>query len=347
MAVKNLVSKLRTQGRWSLLIQLVLLLVFALYPLMVDYSRYYISLMITVGMYTILAMGFVLLLRTGLYSLAIAAFWGVGAYSSIMLVMRAHLSFWLALPLSAVIAAVLAIFFGVLFVRNPGFSFAIMTMLLGLLFVVFVGSTEWLGGYAGILNIPAPEPIRIPFLPAITFGSNTSYYYLLLFLFVIVMLVFRAFYASSIGRAWTAIGLNSKLAASLGVNVFRYRLLAFVVSCTAAGLVGSFFAHFLGVMQPSVFDIFKTINVQVCAILGGISFPFLGPLVGSIIVVFLPRLAGITGEIEPIITGAVLILLVIFLPSGILSLLGMRASVSDRILSVAKIGKRIRSLVSR
>ena len=347
MAVRNLASRLRTQGRWNLLIPLVLLLVFGLFPILVDYSPYYISLMITVGMYALLAMGFVLLLRTGLYSLAIAAFWGVGAYSSILLVMRAHLSFWLALPLSAMIAAVLALFFGVLFVRNPGFSFAIMTMLIGLLFVVFVGSTEWLGGYAGILNIPAPDPIPIPFLPPIEFVSNTAYYYLLLFLFMVVVLVFRAFYASSIGRAWTAIGLNSRLAASLGVNVFRYRLLAFVVSCAAAGLVGSFFAHFLGCMQPGIFDIFKTINIQVCAILGGISFPFLGPLVGSIILVFFPRLIGVTGELEPIITGAVLILLVIFLPSGILSLLGMRASATDGIRSVAKIGRRMKSLVSR
>ena len=347
MAVRNLASRLRTQGRWNLLIQLVLLLVFGLFPLMVDYSPYYISLMITVGMYALLAMSFVLLLRTGLYSLAIAAFWGVGAYASIVLVMRAHLSFWLALPLSAVIAGVLALLFGVLFVRNPGFSFAIMTMLIGLLFVVFIGSSEWLGGYAGILNIPPPDPIRIPFLPTIEFVSNTAYYYLLLFLVVVVVLIFRAFYLSSIGRSWTAIGLNSKLAASLGINVFRYRLLAFVVSCAAAGLVGSFLAHFLGCMQPGIFDIFKTINIQVCVILGGISFPFLGPLVGSIIIVFFPRLIGVTGELEPIITGAVLILLVIFLPSGILSLLGMRASATDGIRSVAKIGKRMKSLVSR
>jgi branched-chain amino acid transport system permease protein len=347
LVAENLASKPRIQGHWNLIIQLVLLLIFVLLPLVVHYSPYYISLMITVGMYAILAMAFVLLLRTGLYTLAIAAFWGVGAYSSAMLVMKAHLSFWLALPSSAIMTGVLALFFGFLLIRNPGFGFVIMTMLIGLLFVVLVGSTKWLGGYSGILNIPAPDPIHIPFLSPIEFVSSTTYYYLLLFLFVVVVLVFSAFYASSIGRAWTAIGLNSQLAASLGINVFRYRLLAFVVSCTTTGLIGSFYAHFIGYIQPSTFNMFKTIYVQVHAILGGIGFPFLGPLIGSTVMVFFPEFMRITREIEPIITGALLVLLMIFLPSGVLSLPGVRALATDPVRSVAKIGKRIKSLVSR
>ena len=121
-----------------------------------------------------------------------------------------------------------------------------------------------------------------------------------------------------------AIGLNPHLAASIGVNVFRYRLVAFVIASTAAGLEGGFYAHYIGSINPNAFNIFKTINIHIYAILGGISFPFLGPIIGTLIMTFVPEILRIAKEIEPMLTGALLILLIIFLPGGILSLLDLR-----------------------
>lgn len=334
-------------GRGKLISLVVAVVIFALVPLVV-HSPYHFTLLITVGISAILAMTFVLLLRTGLISLAIAAFWGVGAYSSTVLVMNLHMSFWLSLPASAIITGVLALGLGVILVRNPGFGFVIMTMILGMVFVVAVGSIKALGGWAGIISIPRPDPINIPFLPPIEFTSNASYYYLMLFLVLVVVVVFSAFYQSSIGRAWTAIGLNSQLAESLGINVFRYRLLAFVVACATAGLIGGFYAHFLGCVHPDTFNLFKTVYVHVYAILGGIGFPFLGPLIGSVVMVFFPEFMRITREVEPIFTGALLIVLVILLPGGILSLPGLRALGAHPAQNVAKITKVIKaSLPSR
>jgi branched-chain amino acid transport system permease protein len=121
-----------------------------------------------------------------------------------------------------------------------------------------------------------------------------------------------------------AIGLNPHLAESIGVNVFRYRLLAFVIASAVAGLEGSFYAHYIGSINPHAFNIFKTIHIHIYAILGGIGFAFLGPIIGTFIMTFVPESLRIAKEIEPILTGGLLIILIIFLPGGILSLLDLR-----------------------
>ena len=114
------------------------------------------------------------------------------------------------------------------------------------------------------------------------FDSKVDFFYLGLILFVIIVLVINAFYSSWAGRAWNAIGLNPRLAQSMGVNVFRYRLLSFVVGCALAGLVGSFYAHYQSFIIPTAFNLFpKTIYIQVFAVLGGVGFATLGPIVGS------------------------------------------------------------------
>jgi branched-chain amino acid transport system permease protein len=331
--------------RWKLLGLLVLLILFVLLTLIIR-SPYYINLITVVGMNAILAMTFIITLRTGLITMATAAFWGVGAYSSAMLVMKVHLSFWLALPMSVIIAGVIALGLGVILLRSAGLSFVIMTLVIGSIFPLAIGGTTLFGGYGGIVSIPPVNPIHIPFLPPIEFVSNTTYYYLMLFLIVVVIAVYYAFYSSSIGMAWKAIGLNSQLAQSLGINVFRYRLLAFVLASATAGLVGSFYAHWAGSLLPNQFDVFKTIYIQVYAILGGTVFPFLGPIVGSAVWMILSQIIGIPKEIQPLLIGALLILLIIFLPSGILSLPGLRAMATNPVESVAKISNAIKSSLS-
>ena len=127
----------------------LLVVVFALIPLVVR-SPYYLHLLIMAGLNTILAMTFVLMLRTGLISLAIAAFWGMGAYASTLFVVKLNLSFWLSLPASTVLVGIIALGIGFVFVRNAGFGFLMLTAVLGMLIVVVFGNIPLLGGYAGI-----------------------------------------------------------------------------------------------------------------------------------------------------------------------------------------------------
>jgi branched-chain amino acid transport system permease protein len=268
-----------------------------------------------------LAMTFVMMLRTGLISLCIAAFWGIGAYASAMLVMRGHLSFWLALPLSVLITAAFAYVIGLIIIRNAGFTFIILTTVIAMLFVVVVGNIAWLGGYNGIPGITPPNPIHFGSLGSIVFDNKVDFYYLALILFAIIVLLVNAFYASWAGRAWKAIGLNPRLAQSMGVNVFRYRLLSFVVACAIAGLVGSFYAHYQTFIIPTAFNLFpKTIYIQVYAVLGGVGYATLGPLVGAALLTFFPEFVSVTEELSIIIVGTMVVLVVIFLPRGLLSL---------------------------
>ncbi len=311
-------------------------------PLVIE-SPYYMHLLIMSGINAMLAMTFILMLRSGLISLAIAAFVGMGAYASTLLVMKLEISFWLALPASAIIVGIIGLCVGYLFVRNAGFGFIMLTAVLGMLIVVLFGNMRFLGGYQGLEGIAPPDPITIPFITSIEFGSKVPYYYLMLFLLAVVMLALYVFYRTWTGRAWMAIGLNPRLAESIGVNIFRYRLWSFVIACTIAGLVGSFYAHYIGAVIPNSFDVFKTIYIHIFAILGGVDYAILGPIVGSVVMTFVPEFLRITKEIEPIVTGLLVILIILFLPKGLLSLVGLGTGSTHLGDKIARIGGAIKS----
>lgn len=292
----------------------------ALVPVWVR-SPYYIDLFIVLLINAALAMTFVMLLRTGLISLAVAAFWGIGAYASALLSLKAGLPFWACLPLSTVITALAALAIGYVIIRNAGFTFVIMTTVIAMLFVTVVGNIQWMGAYNGISNIPRPETIDLGALGSIAFDSKIDFFYLGLFLFVVIVLVINAFYASWAGRAWNAIGLNPRLAQSIGVNVFRYRLMSFVVGCAVAGLVGSFYAHYQTFIIPTAFNLFpKTIYIQVFAVLGGVGYATLGPIVGAGLLSLFNELFSGFEEYSIMIVGALVLVMVVFMPKGLLSL---------------------------
>jgi branched-chain amino acid transport system permease protein len=304
-------------GKWVGLAVLAVLLI--LLPLFVN-SPYIVHLLIMVFMNSVLAMTFILLFRTGLITVAISAFWGIGAYASAMLVTKLGLLVWAAMPASAVISGIIALFFGFLLVRKGGIAFVILTMVLSFIMVQVFGTFDVFGGRVGIFSIPPPEPIPLPFHEPVVFLSKTPFYYLMLFLMVIVILVLLAFYSAWTGRAWRAIGLSPRLAESLGVNIFRYRLLAFVIGGAAAGLMGSFYAHYYWSIVPDTFGPLQSLYSQVYAILGGINFAIWGPIIGSAILTVVPEALRAGKEIEPIYTGIIVILLVMFLPDGLLGL---------------------------
>lgn len=141
-------------SKYKNLIGLIGLLILAcLVPLVMD-NPYYIHLLILAGINAMLAMTFVLMLRTGLISIAIAAFWGIGAYASAVLSVKFNIIFWFALPIATIITAIVAIVLGFFFVRNAGFSFVIMSLVLAEVLVLAFGNTPFLGGYQGIMGIP-------------------------------------------------------------------------------------------------------------------------------------------------------------------------------------------------
>ena len=281
-------------------------------------NPYYLHLLIFTGMYGILAMGVALLLKVRLVSLGIAGFWAAGAYTSCLCATRLGLSPWFCLLIAGVVTAIVAFVLGIVFVRTGGLGFLMLTLVVNEVIVLVLGAVELFGGWNGIDRIPRFS-ITLPFFGSVHFVGKVYYYYLLLFLVGVTVLTFGALYKSRIGRAWGAIGSSHDLARATGINLFRYRLGAFVISNFFVGIAGSFYAHYQGYIQPLSFSVFKSILILIYAVLGGIGF-FAGPFVGSFIGIFVPEFLRVTREVEPIFFGIIMLLIAVYLPQGVLGL---------------------------
>jgi branched-chain amino acid transport system permease protein len=303
-------SKISIRGKLVWLCAAIVALI--LLPLIIE-SDYVKHLLIMSLIGTILAMTFSMLFSSGLITLGAAAFYAVGAYSSTILVINAGLSFWLSLPLTILIAAALSLGVGAVFVRHAGVAFVIISLLFAQVVVIAAGQAEFLGGWGGIMGIPRPDA-----LGPLEFTSKAAYYYLALALVLLVALVFNALYSSRIGRAWRAIKLSPNLAGTLGINTYRYRLLAFVAGSTAAALAGAFYAHYAQTITPGAFGGWLSIYIQLYAVLGGLEFYILGPAIGAVVMTFIPEYLRVVKEAEPIITGLLLLVIILFFPGGIL-----------------------------
>ena len=287
-------------------------------------------------------MTFIILLRAGLLNMSIAGFWGIGAYSSAMLTLKGGLPFWASLPVSVAIAACVAALFGAIIVRYSGLGFIIPSLIFAFIVPLVFGSFKVFGGHVGLIRIPPPESIPLPGDAEIAFGSTRSYYYLLLIFAVIIVVMTLALYRAWTGRVWRAMGLSNDLAQSVGISLFRYRLLGFVIVSAMAALVGVFFAHYSTNIMPESYGPFKVIYIQMYAILGGVASPILGPIIGAGVLTVIPEALRVTKGFEPMITGAIIILILIFLPQGIMGLFRGRSGAEVHELFARAFGYRLR-----
>lgn len=322
-------------GKKKLIALSIIAVVLAVLPWVVE-STYLKHLIVMAFVYATLGMTFSMLYSTGLITLGAAAFYALGAYASATIVMKLGLSFWYAFPLVILICGILALAFGAILVRYPGVAFVVITLLFAHVVIDLAGQLEFFGGWGGIIRIPPPTPIG-----PIVFVEKITFYYLILALFLLIALIFYALYSSRIGRAWRAIKLSPKLAETLGINLYRYRLLAFIVASLAAAAVGSFYAHYFQVITPLSFGGWFSINIQLFSVLGGLEFYILGPALGAVIMTFVPEFLRVTKEVEPIITGILLLVIILFFTGGILGSIKKlpsfsRKSISDRIKKLIK-----------
>jgi branched-chain amino acid transport system permease protein len=284
-------------------------------------SPYYLGIFVNILVYAVLSVAFTMTFRTGLVHLGLTAFWGLGAYVTAVATMRWHFTFWESVPVSIIICAAVGLGLGYILIGRGrgGFNFVILSSVIGMLFPIVIGSVGYLGGYTGISSIPAPEKIHIGALN-IDFGTAKGYYYLAAIIFVVVVLVCAGFYRSWTGRAWKSIGMNPRLAESFGVDVFHYRLLAIVVGSGLVGLIGSFYASYITFVLPAQFGMWQNVYIQAYAVLGGIGFAVLGPLLGATVMTVVPQLVQFSNLVAPLFVGVVLILLILFFPEGLLGI---------------------------
>ena len=249
----------------------ILVAVLVVLPLFVK-NAYIMHLLIMAMIYGVLGMSFSMMYAAGRLTLGASTFYVIGAYVSTIMTLKWGIPVWTSLVLTTLVCTVLSLGLGAAILRGSGFGFGIVTLLLGMAVIAAAGQIDYLGGFSGFTGIPSPESIPLPGGAVIEFTGKAPYYYLALFLALVVVACFIALYSSRIGRDWKAIKLSPELAQSLGINLYRRRLLAFVVSSMAVGLFGSFYVHYNHLIEPTSFGGFFSINIQLYSVLGGLEY---------------------------------------------------------------------------
>lgn len=291
---------------------IVLILCAVGFPI-VSNNNYFIHIMTLSFIWMIGVYGLNLLAGyTGYLSLAHAGFFGIGAYSLGILTVKAGMNFWGAFFLSLVITSVLGFLVGLIALRTKEHFFAIYTLCLGYIIYLIIDKWDSLTeGVRGLIGIPAPAGIG-----PITFDSEVSHYYLVLFFLLLVVLVMYRIIHSLSGRTYIAIRNSEDLAQTIGISTMKNKLTVFVLSTLFAGLSGALYASFVRFIGPDIGSITITFDLLTYLLVGGIG-TLSGPLVGTFIIVWLSQQLQDFQQYRMLIFGPVLTLLIIFYPRGI------------------------------
>ena len=259
--------------------------------------------------------------HAGLSSLGHAGFMGIGAYACVLLVMKLHTSFVLGLLGGCVQAGCAGAFIGYPSLRLRGHYFVIVTFICGIVFTLFfTNMVSITNGPMGIPRIPAPT-ITFPGLFSYTFVTKAQYYYLVIAFVFIVLYVKHRLYHSRIGRSLDAIREDEDLARSVGIHTHHYKVLIFAVSTAIAGLAGGFYAHYIHFIGPDSFTMAHSFNFFVMNLIGG-SGTMIGPLIGPFLLTLIDELSQLfKPEVARILFGVSLILIILYMPKGIMGLL--------------------------
>jgi branched-chain amino acid transport system permease protein len=294
---------------------------------------YALHVLIMTGIFIIAAMSLNLLLGyTGQLSLGHVAFFGIGAYVSSLLSLgfEVHLlpswvvrlepkPVWFAMPCGVVLAGLSGWVIGRISFKVRGAYFVIVTVSFAeVVRLVALNWVELTQGPMALNNIPALR-LAIPGVAELAFLRKSANYWLTFTVAVLCYVLIHRLVHSRAGRAMVALRENEPLATSVGIDVTHYLVLATVVSAAMAGAAGVLYAHYVRIVDPDVFLFIYTVTMVIMVISGGKGTQA-GPIVGGLIFGLLPdvlRAAAIKPEIQWVIYGLLMILIVYFLPEGI------------------------------
>jgi branched-chain amino acid transport system permease protein len=251
---------------------------------------------------------------TGLISLGHATFFGVGAYTSTIMIVRFGIgNFWVATLIAVMVAGLLAAIYGIIALRVFGLYFLLVTLALGQL--VFCISTVWrsvTGGDNGIIGTPFPDLG----IPGFTMNSVT-HYYLVLFIAIVCFFLLHRLVNSPFGYALQGIRDDEKKMRTLGYNTWLYKYLAYIIAGMFAAIPGVLFSYFLVVVGPPQLSITTSTMALLMVIIGSTQV-FWGPVAGAVVVILVEYFASIYApERWPLILGGIFVIAVMFLRDGI------------------------------
>lgn len=278
----------------------------------------------SVALLAIASAGVWLTFYIGRINIGQGAFALAGGYVTAILMTKVGLSFWLALPLSGLFAAVLGVCIGLPILRLRGVYFSMVTLVLtevGRLTALALPVTN---GAKGISNIPLPGALSVQgltLIPDFSMLANTklAFYYLAVVLMIACFAFMYRLVNSRLGHLCRSMQQNEELASSMGVNVAWVRIIIFAISSFMGGIGGSIFAAISHSMYPSSFQVADSVNFMLNCFLGGLGYVF-GPMLGSVVLYFGWDLLFETGRFQLLIYSSILIGLMLLLPNGLLSI---------------------------
>jgi branched-chain amino acid transport system permease protein len=302
----------------------MLFLFLVVFPFVANAYLLYVANMI--GFAIIAAIGLNLLTGfTGQISLGHAAFVGVGAYTSAILVTRLDFSFWLSIPFAGLVAALTGMIIGIPSLRVKGLYLCIATLAAQFIFeFVFIHWESMTKGITGI-NIPPPS------IGSLQFITEKEFYWITLVFVVVAVGYARNLVRSRMGRAFVAIRDRDLSAEIIGINLFRYKLSAFAISSFYAGVAGALWVTFLKVVTPDHFPFILSIHYLAMIIVGGLG-SILGSIFGAIFMTLIPEILNYLSEIvkmyspgyeeifvpmKEVIFGLLIVLFLVFEPRGL------------------------------
>ncbi|MFW2491899.1 branched-chain amino acid ABC transporter permease [Clostridium chromiireducens] len=264
-------------------------------------NSYYMGIITLVLINIILAVSLNLIVGfTGQLSLGHAGFMSIGAYVSAIVTQKAGMPLLVSVLIGAIIACIFAALIGYPTLKLTGDYFAITTLAFGEIIRIVIMNIDAVGGARGFTGIPKKTTFSIAFL-----------------VMVITILVIYNIIHSSQGRAMLSVRENEIAAQSMGINAFKYKMMAFIIGAFFAGIAGGLYAHYMGYIQPVSFDFNKSIDYLTFVVFGGMG-SLSGSIIATIILTFLPELLRGLGDYRMIIYPLALIVLMIFRPQGLL-----------------------------
>ncbi len=280
------------------------------------FSMYQTNIMISALIYVMLGLGLNIVIGiAGLLDLGYVAFFAVGAYSYALLNMHFGLGFWIALPLGGLLSMIFGVILGYPVLRLRGDYLAIVTLGFGeIIRLVLENWNEFSKGPSGIANIPKPSFFGVDF----SLQANTIF----LFYIIVGLVIFTIFFInrlenSRIGRAWIALKDDEIACQSMGIDKAKTKLRAFALGATWAGMGGVVFAAKTTFINPASFTIWESVIILCTVVLGGMG-SIAGVIVGAMLLILLPEYLRAFAEFRMICFGAVLVLMMVFKPGGMI-----------------------------
>ncbi|WP_322998469.1 branched-chain amino acid ABC transporter permease [Castellaniella sp.] len=290
----------------------IVLLMLIVLPLILD-NPFLNHMVIRAATFSIVIMGLTLFIGyTGQISLGHAAFFGLGAYLSGMMV-KAGMPYPAAMLIAIMGVSLLGYIVGLIVLRTSGDYLALASIAVAVIIQVIIKNAGITGGPSGLTAVPPPSFFGWEIL------SDLAYYYYVLFAMVIGFFILKHIIESRTGDALQAIANNELAAQSLGIPVFRYKVLSFTVSTAFAALAGVLFVHYDGFIDPDRLGIDVSVLFLIMVFIGGIGSLY-GSIIGAFSLTFLSEYAQEFGQYNILVYGSLLAIIILFLPKGLVDL---------------------------